>query len=145
MLATVVVYRLSGASHRLSSPQSYACLQQSLALVVCEIEKRPRLFILSSLSGPESQARTGLTSLDSVFSHAPRANHDRRTIRERSRSVGLGKAHRGSVLGGSDRRDHIVADSLRVGTIMVGRRGFDTGRGAGGQSSGRKISTQVGI
>jgi hypothetical protein len=69
MLAALLVYSLSGTSHRLGPPQSNSCFQQSLALVLCEIEKRPRLFILGALSRPEGHPRTGGTIVDAFFSH----------------------------------------------------------------------------
>jgi len=145
MLAAVLVYDLSGAWYCVGPPQSNACLQQSLVLVACEIEKRPSIVNLGAVSRPEGDPRTGATIVDAFLSDATRENHGRGTIGERAKPVDLGNTHSGSILGGPDRRDDVVADPFRVRTIMVRCGGFDAGRGARRRGSGRKISTHVDV
>jgi hypothetical protein len=95
MLAAGLVYYLPDALHRISQPQSNACFQQSLALVSCEIEKRPSVFSLGAASQPEGDPRTGGTVVDAFLFNASRANHGRRNIGERAKSVDLGNTNSG--------------------------------------------------
>jgi hypothetical protein len=130
MLASILVHNLQGPWCRVSGPQSNACVQQSIVLVACEVEERPRVSRSGSVSEPQGRARTGLSINVARVPTAPPAYHGRRIIRHCARYLVMGQYFSGRVSHDPHGCNDLVTDALRAGTILVSCRRFDAGRRA---------------